>query len=890
MKFEQFLKVKFSNDDEEENLVDQLQNNLEDDELENVFHEKKEEIKVKQVKDIDEDLALENENAETIKSAIIHKPEAGIFPVNISKEMSDSFLEYAMSVIMSRAIPDARDGLKPVHRRILFGMYQLGISSSSQHKKSARIVGDVLGKFHPHGDSSVYYAMVRMAQTFSMRYPLVDGHGNFGSIDGDSAAAMRYTEVRLTKLAEKLVENIKENTVDFIDNYDGSEQEPQVLPTNLPNLLLQGTTGIAVGMATSIPPHNLGELIDATVYLANFPEATISDLMNFVKGPDFPTGAKIINAKGIKEAYETGRGSITIRSKYFIEEYGKQKKQRIIVSEIPYEVKKSLILEKISQLKKDKKIEGIEDFRDETSRKGIRIVIEIKPGFYPEVIMANLFKFTNLQVNFSVNIIALVKKEPKLLNLKGALQVYLDHQFEVTKRKLNFNLDQWKNRIHILQGLKIAIDQIDLTIKLIRSSKNENEAREKLQQNFHLSQIQAKSIVEMRLARLTNLAVTKLLEEINKVEKDIFDAEQILNSSAKLTSYICQKLIEIKEKFADLRKTEIDHLSSLHINKAQLISEKKIIVLITEDNYLKTVDLNEYRLQKRGGVGILSLNNKNEDKVKLSIVCSTHDDILFFDEKGKVYKIKAFDIEEKNRYAKGVGISRIIPAIEEKNIVALINLNEKDYQNPNSFLVNVTKKGIIKKTSLDQFLRIQNNGKIAFKLNYDDQIVDVKNISLRDKYLLITSNKGKTCTFLAASLRSQGRNTVGVKGIQLEKDSFVQGLASAKEKSLIFTLGKKGFGKFSPLKNYRITSRNKKGVKTLDVDKAGDVVYFGTLQQEDEVFILTKKGMTTRILASEFAVSSRSTKGTKLINLKPGDKIISVSSFNKNDSFELEKF
>ncbi|UWD34600.1 DNA gyrase subunit A [Mesomycoplasma molare] len=786
--------------------------------------------------------------------------------------MRNSFLEYAMSVIVSRALPDARDGLKPVHRRILYGMSELGITHSVAHKKSARIVGDVLGKYHPHGDSSVYDAMVRMAQDFSLRYPLIDGHGNFGSIDGDEAAAMRYTEARMSKIASLMVESIKKDTVDFIPNYDGSEVEPSILPSKIPNLLVSGVTGIAVGMATTIPPHNLGEVIDATIALAKNPDITINELMEYIKGPDFPTGAMILGKSGVLKAYETGRGSFILRSKVRIEEF-KNGKSKIIVYEIPYEVKKPVLIEKIVQLIKEKKIEGISDIRDETSREGIRVVFDIKKGFIPEVVLNNLYKLTSLQISYSINMIALVKGEPKLLNLKQALEVYLEHQVDVFTRRLQFDLKKAEERVRILEGLKIAIENIDEVIQIIKTSKSDAEAQGKLADRFKLTQIQTKAIIEMRLSRLTGLAVEKLISEMDELYQKIKELKEILDSKNKLIELIIKELNEVKENFADKRKTEISSTEIGTINDEDLIPSNDVAITLTTNGYVKRINIDEYKTQNRGGVGSNTATTYQDDDLSSILITNTHTDLLIFTSLAKVYRLRAYEIPEQSKLGKGIPFINLISIQKDEKVISMLSVSE--YKTGN-YLVTVSKKGIIKKTDIIHYQRINSNGKIALGLKDGDELQRAFIVKDGDEIIIGASN-GHVVRFLSDELRTLSRISEGVKAIKLEPKDEVVGASTTSEGNYILALGEFGFGKKTLIDEYRITSRGAKGVKTINSEKAGRLTYIGNVKGTEEILILTKQGVAIRTPLSQIAETSRNTKGVKIISLKEKDSIKAIA-------------
>ncbi|MGY6172621.1 DNA gyrase subunit A [Candidatus Mycoplasma pogonae] len=811
----------------------------------------------------------------TLESKIIDEETEYLAPRNVVQEMRESFLEYAMSVIISRALPDARDGLKPVHRRILYGMSELGMFHGSAFKKSARIVGDVLGKYHPHGDSSVYESMVRMAQDFSLRYPLIDGQGNFGSIDGDSAAAMRYTEARMSKIAGSMVEGIKKNTVDFVPNYDDSETEPAVLPSRFPNLLVSGATGIAVGMATAIPPHNLNEVINATIALAQNPNITIDELMQHVSGPDFPTGAIILGRKGIVNAYHTGRGSIAVRSKTHIEVL-KNGKSRIVVTEIPYEMKKPAVITKIAELVKAKILEGISDLRDESSREGIRIVIELKKGIIPEVMLNKLFKMTNLQQNFSANIIALVKGEPKILNLKDALQVYLDFQIEVVTRRTLFDLDKANKSAHILEGLKIAVENIDKVIAIIRGSKNDAEAQEKLASELSLSAAQTKAIVDMRLGRLTGLAINKMNEELAELKLLIAKYQEILNSREKLIALIIEELSEIRDKFGDKRRTEINSQEVGDILDEDLISKKDVVITVSSKGYVKRIPLEEYRTQNRGGVGANTATTYEDDNIELILTANTHVDLLIFTNYGKVYRLRTHQLPEQSKQAKGTPFVNLLPIDKDEKVVSLLAVKAYD---ENHFLVTVTKLGVIKKTALTEYQRINNNGKLALGIRENDSLFKAFVVSDNEEILIGASN-GKVVRFDASQVRSMGRVAAGVKGISLTAKEFVTGASKSSEGAFLFSLGSKGFGKKTALEEYRKTSRGTKGVLTIDVTKAGKLAYIGVVQGDEDILVITSDGIAIRTSLQQVNETSRATKGVKIINLKDKQEIKSLAKID----------
>lgn len=792
----------------------------------------------------------------------------------IVTELETSFLDYAMSVIVARAIPDARDGLKPVHRRVLYAAYALGMTPDKPYKKSARLVGEVIGKFHPHGDTAAYDTMVRLAQDFSMRYPLIDGHGNFGSVDGDAAAAMRYTEARLSKLAETTMADIEKNTVDFADNYDGSEKEPVVLPSLLPNLLANGSSGIAVGIATNIPPHNLSELVEAINLVAKNPEASINEIQTVLKGPDFPTSAEIINSAGINDYFNTGRGSITIRSKGTYETHDNGK-STIIFTEIPYMVNKTTLIEKIIELVRNEQIQGIADLRDESSREGIRIVIETKRDVVPEVLMNQLYKSTPLQVNFSVNMIALVKGEPKLLNIKEVLQIYIDHQVEVLTRKTQYELKKSKEREHILEGLHIATGSIDEVIKIIRESSDNNEAMQHLMSRFNLSEIQSKAILDMRLRSLSSMESKKIEEELAAIKKTITELQSILDSYNKKIEKILEELDKLSKKFSDKRKTVIRYDINSDISDEDLIPEEDIVVTMSSRGYFKRLPVDTYHVQKRGGVGVIGLNTHEDDDVHKIVVTSTHTDILFFTNLGKIYRTRGHQIPIGSRQSKGIPAINIIGVEKNEKVLTILPIN--DYKE--GYLFFVTKKGISKKTSLSEFERIQSNGKICISLKEGDELYDVIFVKDNDEIYIGGSN-GNMIRFNENNVRPMGRTAAGVKAMKLDSSEKVVGLSSSITGNKILSIGSKGVGKVTDVNEYRLTSRNAKGVRTLKVnDKTGKLVYVNSIFGNEDILMITNKGKIIRFNISTVREISRSTSGVKLMNVDEGDKIISVTVF-----------
>ncbi|CAM2882608.1 DNA gyrase subunit A [Staphylococcus schleiferi] len=823
-------------------------------------------------------------------------PESRINERNISKEMRESFLDYAMSVIVSRALPDVRDGLKPVHRRILYGLNEQGMTPDKPYKKSARIVGDVMGKYHPHGDSSIYEAMVRMAQDFSYRYPLVDGQGNFGSMDGDGAAAMRYTEARMTKLALELLRDINKDTIDFIDNYDGNEREPSVLPSRFPNLLVNGASGIAVGMATNIPPHNMREVIDGVLSLSHNPEITINELMENIQGPDFPTAGLILGKSGIRRAYETGRGSIIMRAKAEIESRGGGR-ERIVVTEIPFQVNKARMIEKIAELVRDKKIEGITDLRDETSlRTGVRIVIDIRKDANASVILNNLYKQTPLQTSFGVNMIALVNGRPKLINLKQALYHYLEHQKEVVRRRTAYNLRKAKDRAHILEGLRIALDHIDEIITIIRESETDKVAMESLQSRFELSERQAQAILDMRLRRLTGLERDKIENEYNELLAYIEELEAILADEEKLLALVREELTEIKEKYGDDRRTEIQLGGIDQLEDEDLIPEEQIVITLSHNNYIKRLPASTYRSQNRGGRGVQGMNTLEDDFVSQLVTTSTHDHILFFTNKGRVYKLKGYEVPELSRQSKGIPIVNAIELESDENISTMIAV--KDLESEEDFLVFVTKKGLIKRSALSNFNRINRNGKIAIKFRDDDELVAVR-LTDGEKHILIGTADASLIRFKETDVRSMSRIAAGVKGIKLRDGDEVIGLGVTNEESNdeILVVTEKGYGKRTSIEEYRLSNRGGMGVKTAKLtERNGQLVCIATVEGDEDLMVVTNQGVIIRMEVSDISVNGRMAQGVRLIRLDDEQFVSTVAKVKKepenleaeNDELESE--
>ncbi|WP_092065420.1 DNA gyrase subunit A [Desulfonauticus submarinus] len=800
--------------------------------------------------------------------------------INIEDELKKSYLEYSLSVIVGRALPDVRDGLKPVHRRILYAMHELGNTYNKPFKKSARIVGDVIGKYHPHGDAAVYDALVRMAQNFNMREPLIEGQGNFGSIDGDSAAAMRYTEVRLAKITSEFLTDIDKDTVDFRPNYDNTLKEPEVLPTKIPNLIINGSSGIAVGMATNIPPHNLKEVIEATLYLLDNPNCCVSDLMNFIKGPDFPTGAFVYGQEGLKSAYETGRGSIKIRSKIEIEE-GKNKS--IVIKEIPYAVNKSNLVEKIAQLINENKIEGIADLRDESDRNGIRIVIELKKGVYEDIIINKLYKFSGLEQSYGINIMAVVNNRPKLLTLKEVLECFLEHRRVVVLRRTKFELNKAEARAHILEGLKKALDIIDEIIKTIKQSKTPSEAKKNLIRNYDFSEIQAQAILDMKLQRLTNLEKQKLIEEYNELIKTIEYLNSILNNKEVLKTVIKEELIKIKQDYSSERKTIILDYDPDNINVEDIIPDSEVVVTLTKNGYIKRTSLSNYNQQKRGGKGIVGANVSKNDFVIDLVTTSNHQDLYLFSNQGKCYKIKVYDIPEASRIAKGIHIKNIIPLAQEEFIAKLVsqrNLTINDY------FFFVTKRGLVKKTSTSLFKNIRQTGIIAINLKDGDELIDVKLIHHDSEIMLITKS-GYCIRFNTNEIRPIGRNAMGVKGVALrEGDKVVSAVEiNGDDRKELLTISEKGFGKRTSLDMYRVQSRGGKGIKNMKVNnKTGSVCGSVLVNEKDEIIILNSLNKIIRIGVKDIRKAGRDTMGVKLINIEDGQRIVCFDRVIKEEN------
>ncbi len=801
---------------------------------------------------------------------------------DISQEMKKSFLDYSMSVIVSRALPDVRDGLKPVHRRILYTMNDLGMYSDRPHKKSARIVGDVMGKYHPHGDSAIYESMVRMSQDFSFRYELVDGHGNFGSIDGDGAAAMRYTEARMSKISMEMLKDLNKNTVDFVDNYDGEETEPSVLPARFPNLLVNGTTGIAVGMATNIPPHNLGETINATIAIMENPEISILELMeNYLYGPDFPTGGYILGRSGIKKAYETGRGSVIMRAKIHSEEM-RNGRFRLVVTEIPYQVNKARLVERIAQLVRDKSIEGISDLRDESNRNGIKIVIELRRDVQEEVILNQLYRMTALQSTFGVNMLALVNNEPRVLNVKQVLEYYIEHQIEVIERMTQFDLDRAQARAHILEGLIIALDNIDEIISIIRTSDDDATAQLRMTDKFGLSDKQTKAILDMQLRRLTGLQRDRIETEHEELILLIEDLKDILNRRERVEQIIKDDLMMIKEKFSDDRRSEISN-AEIDMEDEDLIPVEEIFVTLTSNGYIKRVNEDTYRLQNRGGRGIKGMGMHEDDVVDSIIKMSTHDYLMIFTNKGKVYRLKGFRVPASSRTSKGIPIVNLIDLDEGEVVNTIISAKEDEVK----YLVFVTKTGLVKRVEVKEFDSIRQTGKIAISLRDDDELVAVRHTT-GDNEIIIGGSNGKAVRFDENDARPMGRNAFGVIGFNTD-GSEVVGMATDKAGKYILSVTEKGYGKKTPLEDYRLTKRGGKGVRSIQLtERNGNLVAVRAVNGDEEMIIISDDGIIIRIAVEDIGTYSRNTQGVKLINLNEGSKVSAVAILDKeiNDQEE----
>lgn len=797
-----------------------------------------------------------------------------IVPIDIEKEVKKSFLEYSMSVIVSRAIPDVRDGLKPVHRRILYALHDQGMTHEKPHKKSANIVGEVMGKYHPHGDSAIYETMVKMAQNFHQRYPLVDGHGNFGSIDGDSAAAMRYTESRMSKFAAELLKDLDKETVAWRANYDDSREEPQVLPARVPNLLLNGSSGIAVGMATNIPPHNLREVVDALKALIDDPDIDIEELIKYIPGPDFPTYGTIMGTAGIRQAYMTGRGSLKIRAKYEIEER-KNDRQAIIVTEIPYQVNKSRLVEKIAELVRDKKIEGISDLRDESDRKGIRIVIELRRDANVNVVVNKLFKHTQMQDSFGIIMLSLVNGQPRILTLKEMMENYIMHRQEVLEKRTKYELKIARNRLHIVEGLKIALDHIDAVIELIRNSKDLDTARKGLIANFQLTEIQANAILDMRLARLTALERSKLDEEFAELMAKIIDFEDILANASRILVMIKEDLDEVREKYGDDRRTEISH-EGTDYNEEDFIDDHEVVVTISNRGYIKRQPLDTYKAQKRGGKGVSFATNRAEDVANNITVTSVLADLLFFTNQGRVFSTKAYTIPESSRQAKGIPLINFLELRPEEivtTIVAVRIFDEKRH------LIMVTRKGTIKKVTLSAFANIRRPGLIAINLSDGDELVGVARVDGEDKIMLVTAG-GNSITFKEKQVRKMGRTAAGVRGVNLGKDDYVIGMDKYRENAEVLMVTEKGYGKRTSLEEFKVQNRGGKGLKAITInEKNGSLVGFKIAIPEEELIIISSDGQMIRLEVRDVSQQKRYSRGVMLMRLSEDDQVVGLARF-----------
>ena len=791
--------------------------------------------------------------------------------VNIVGEMRKSFLDYSMSVIVARALPDVRDGLKPVHRRILYTLYEEGMTPDKKYQKSANAVGAVMGHYHPHGDSAIYESMVRMAQDFTYRHTLVDGHGNFGSIDGDGAAASRYTEARLAKISMELLRDLNKDTVDFSENYDGQRKEPVVLPSRFPNILVNGNMGIAVGMATNIPPHNLGEVIDGCVAYIDNPDITVTELMQYIKGPDFPTAGVILGNGGIKRAYESGRGAITIRGMATVEET--HNKHRIVITELPYQVNKKALIQRIGELVRDKVIDGISNLSDESALEGIKIVIDVKKEANANVVLNNLYKHTQLQTSYGINFLMLVNGSPRTLGLREIIEKYIDHQKHVIYRRCQFDLKRYKDRLHILDGLKIALDNIDRVIKIIRESADDDEAKAGLMSNFALSEVQSQAILDMRLKRLTGLEKSKIEEEIAELEKLVKELEEILASEEKILEVIKNEMLEIKAKYADERRTHIDMTAIDYIEDESLIPVENVVITLTNKGYIKRLPADTYKTQNRGGMGVKGMATNEEDFVEHLINATSHDYILMFTNMGKVYRIKGYEIPEYSRQSKGLPIINLLSLDKDEKVTSLLKIsNDDEYK----CLVFATKNGLIKRTDISEFDSIRTNGKKFITLKDNDELVSVKKTTGNDEILMASSN-GRMVRFNESTVRIMGRSASGVRGINLDGGILV-GMEIVEPNEYVLVITENGYGKKTPVDEYRITNRGGKGVKTVNItEKNGSIVSFKTVDDSKDLMIITDSGIIIRLAVDKISTMSRVTQGVKLINLKE-DSIVSSTS------------
>ncbi|WP_126424606.1 DNA gyrase subunit A [Brevibacillus marinus] len=802
--------------------------------------------------------------------------------VDISEEMRNSFIDYAMSVIVSRALPDVRDGLKPVHRRILYAMHDMGLTPDKAFRKSAHVVGEVMANYHPHGDAAIYETMVRLAQDFNIRYTLVEGQGNFGSIDGDPAAAMRYTESRLSKLALELLRDIEKETVDFTPNYDGHKEEPVVLPSRFPNLLVNGASGIAVGMATNIPPHNLGEVIDGVIAMIDNPNITVQELMQFIKGPDFPTAGEIIGYSGIRRAYETGRGTIVMRAKTVIEEeYGKP---RIIVTEIPYQVNKARLVEKIAELVREKKIDGITDLRDESDRKGMRIVIELRRDVIPKVVLNNLFKHTQMQSTFGVNMLALVEGRPRVLNLRDLVYYYLEHQRTIIRRRTEYDLRQAEARAHILEGLRTALDHIDEIINLIRASRTTQDAREGLMSQFALSQEQAQAILDMRLQRLTGLEREKIENEYQELMSKISEYRAILADEGKIYAIVREEIKEIKEKYADPRRTRIT-VDEDSIEDADLIPEEDVVITLTHSGYIKRLPVSTYRSQKRGGRGVQGIGTREDDFVEHLHITNSHDYIMFFTNKGKVYRLKGYEIPDLSRTAKGTPIINLIQIEKGEHISAVIPVKE---YGQDQYLFFATKQGVVKKTELSAYENVRKGGLFAINLREDDEVIGVR-LTDGNQEIIMGTKKGMSVRFREGDVRTMGRSATGVKGITLDPDDEVIDMDVVKEQADVLIVTANGYGKRTPIDEYRLQGRGGKGIKTHHVtERSGHVVGLKVVEPDEDLMIVTTTGIIIRLEVKGISTMGRYTQGVKLIRLAEGEEVGSVAKVAASEDDDRE--
>lgn len=794
-----------------------------------------------------------------------------VIDVDIQREMRKSFLDYSMSVIVSRALPDVRDGLKPVHRRILYTMFEKGLTYDKPYHKCADTVGAVLGSYHPHGDSSVYDALVRLAQDFSMRYMLVDGHGNFGSVDGDPPAAYRYTEARMSKISMEMLTDIDKKTVDFMPNYDDRLQEPVVLPCRFPNLLVNGSSGIAVGMATNIPPHNLGEVVDAMDYLIDNPDASVADLMEYIPGPDFPTGATIMGRSGIRAAYATGRGKIVVRAKAEIVEE-KNGRFKIIVTELPYQVNKARLIESIADMVKDKRIEGISNIEDHSDRNGMHIEIDIKRDASPQIVLNQLFSYSQLQITFGVIMIAIVNGEPKLLTLKDILNHYIDFQVDVVTRRTQFDLNKAKERMHILEGLKIAIDFIDEVIAIIRSSKDQGEAKLRLMERFGLDEIQAQSIVQMRLGQLTGLERQKIEDEIAALHVKIDDYEDILSNHSRVLQIIKEEVNAVRNKYADQRRTEILSVSG-EVDIEDLIPQEDCVLTLTQFGYVKRLSIDTYKTQKRGGRGVAGMTRREEDVATEMFIINSHDYVLFFTDKGRVYRLKCYEIPEGSRQSKGMNIANLLPIDADEHVTSMIKVHEFD---ENKYLIMVTRKGIVKRIELNAYNTARKGGLIALELNEGDELAWVR-MTDGESEVIVATKKGMAIRFKETDVRPMGRQARGVKAITLREDDEVIGMSTVREDAYVLTVSETGYGRLSKLSDYRIQSRGGKGLTNYHVEKYGDVAAIKVVDMDDDIIIISSDGVIIRIQASSIRVCSRPSKGVTVMKVSEGSKVVTLA-------------